>query len=480
MLVESAAVSAAPNTSQRASRGADAAAALALAACAFVLYALSFQHSYWSDGRLLMTWVETGVQRHYHVGYLPLAHAYARLLETACGDVERALLWLSASCTALAVGWTFLAARALGTGRFAAALAAGALATAPGVWFYATCVELHAPHLLAAAGATWWCARATRGARDGALVPALWFLALFATHVGGALWLPALCTLALRSGERWTWPRDGWLALLLGLAFLGAWYAWTRDLPSGRVFAAQALVGAVEAWRPIALWSEWLEPASLLATLGLGGVVLCGPPRWRALALWVLVPYLVIVPGFAYEERGAYFAGTWPVLACGAALALERALAARSLALRGGTLVLAFAALFSQARSARDYVDAWEDDYRGHEWVEPLRRELGNRGFVLVLEAWEREAVRKHSRLDSIALRDEGLVARAAGLSVEAVAGMFELAFAAGGGVALTASVVDSPEGADLLGALRSHYGAPRGGVHPAYQVVPVPAASAR
>ncbi|TAJ14203.1 MAG: hypothetical protein EPO68_12820 [Planctomycetota bacterium] len=474
-------MSAAPNSSRHFARGADVVAALALGACAFALYALSFQHAYWSDGRLLMAWVDAGVQRHYHVGYLPLAHLFARVLEPLSGgDVERPLLWLSASCTALAVAWTYLAARELGVGALAAGLCAGALATAPGTWFYATCVELHAPHLAVAAAATWWCARALQREREGALVPALWFLALFATHIGGALWLPALCAVALRREGRFGWPRDAWLALVAGLAFLAAWYAWTRELPSGRLFAAQAVMGAVEAWRPAALWTEWLEPACLLATLGLAGFVACATPRWRAFALWLVVPYLAIVPGFAYEERGAYFAGTWPALACGVGLALDRALASRSVAVRGSTLLLALLALFAQARAARDYVDAWERDYRGHEWVEPLRRELGNQGCVLVLDAWEREAVRKHSRLDAIALRDEGRVAQAAGLSVDAVAGMFDLAFGSGGAVAVAASVVDSSEGAALVPALAQRYGALREGAHAAYRVVPRPAAPPR
>jgi hypothetical protein len=479
-------LSAAPNSSRHSTRGADAVAALALGACAFALYALSFQHAYWSDGRLLMAWVDAGIQRHYHVGYLPLAHLFARVLESLSdGDVERPLLWLSAACTALAVAWTYLAARALGVGMLAAGLCAGALATAPGTWFYATCVELHAPHLAVAAAATCWCAHAARREHGGALVPALWFLALFATHVGSALWLPALCVLALRRDGRLGWPRDAWIAIAAGLGFLWAWYAWTRELPSGRLFAAQAVVGAVRAWRPAALWTEWLEPACLLATLGVAGLVLCAPrgSSWRALASCLVIAYVVVVPGFAYEERGAYFAGVWPVLACGVGLALDRALdvraSRRAVVLRGGTLVLAFVALFAQARAARDYLDAWESDYRGHEWVEPLRREFGNRGFVLVLDAWEREAVRKHSRLDAIALRDEGRIAQAAGLSIDAVAGMFDVAFGAGGTVAVATSVVESPEGAALLPTLAQRYGVLRDGAHAAYRVVPVPPARA-
>jgi hypothetical protein len=311
-------------TEDRTRTGTDLLAALALGACAFALYALSLQSSYWSDGRLLMTWVQHDEWRHYHVAYLPLAHGFQSLLgDCYGGDPERPLLWLSASSTAVAVGWTHLAARAWGAGSLASALCAGALATAPGVWFYATCVELHAPHLAAAAAVTWWCARALRGGSGGALAPALMFLTLFATHAGGALWLPALSALALRSGARWRLPRDAWLALALGLLALWGWFVVTRGLPSGRLFASQALVGALLDWRPGALWTEFAEPAALLASVGLIGLCACAPTRW--FPLLVLVPFLIVVPGFGYAERGAYFSGAWPLLACGVALGIARA-----------------------------------------------------------------------------------------------------------------------------------------------------------
>jgi hypothetical protein len=482
---------------ERAARRADALVAFALGACALALYAISFQHSYWSDGRLLMTWVEARITHHYHAAYLPLAHLFQYVLGPFYdGDPERPLLWLSASSTALAVGWTFLAARACGAGRSAAALGAGALATAPSVWFYATCVELHGPHLAVAAIVTTWLARAYASGRwgRGAVAPALAFLALYATHVGAALWLPALALVALRGGERWSWPRGAWLALLLGGAALVAWIAFTRELPSSRRFAAEAAVGALLDWKPATLWTEFVLPASLLALIGLPGLLLCAPARadrrltWRACAACAVLPYLFVVPGFAYAERGAYFAGVWPLLACGVALALEYATrpftepAARAAVFarpfpRWGafTLLLGATAVVAQARYSVRYVADWEHAYRGHEWVEPLRLESGNRGFVLVLESWEREAVRKHTRLDAIALRDEGLVARANGLDARSVAWMLGRALDEGGIAAVSTSVIDSPEGRGLVPQLEPLLGALVAGRDLAYRVCQQP-----
>jgi hypothetical protein len=94
---------------------------------------------------------------------------------------------------------------------------------------------------------------------------------------------------------------------------------------------------------------------------------------------------------------------------------------------------------------------------------------------VIVLEAWEREAVRKHSRLDAIALRDEGRFAQAAGLSVEMLGGMLDLAFRAGGTGALTTSVISSPEGAAVVAELQRRYGPLRAASSGAYWLVPAP-----
>jgi hypothetical protein len=47
----------------------------------------------------------------------------------------------------------------------------------------------------------------------------------------------------------------------------------------------------------------------------------------------------------------------------------------------------------------------WEHAYRGVEWMEPLAEEAGDDGLVLVLEPWEGDAVKKHSRMDALSLR---------------------------------------------------------------------------
>jgi len=62
------------------------------------------------------------------------------------------------------------------------------LLSAPLVWFYATCVELHTPHLLVAALCAWWYARASRDGTLGqsAWPPVLCLVGLFLTHMTAA------------------------------------------------------------------------------------------------------------------------------------------------------------------------------------------------------------------------------------------------------------------------------------------------------
>lgn len=454
----------------------DALIASALAACALALYALTQQRAYWSDGRLLMTWIENDVWIHYHLGYLPLAHAAQRVLGGLYGgDPERPLLWLSALCSALAVAASYLAARAFGARRASALAAAALLASAPVAWFYATCVEVHAPHLLASALAALALARARRAGRWGAsaLLPTVCFLLLFVTHLAGVLLLPALALIVLRGSGRWRWAPHSGLAIALGLAVLAAWNWLTRELPAGRVFAAEALASGIERWSWRGLWSEFALPQLALLALGALGFA-CAPREGAQLSLGafglaLLLPSALLVPGFGYEERGAYAIALAPFLACAAGLALDWTAARAGEAAAGG---LALAALALSAVLATRELADWQQHYRGADWVEALRAETGNRGLVLALEAWEREAVRKHTRLDALALLDEGQVGDAIGINAQAARYFLSSRAARGECVVITRRLYGSEQGAPLIEALRTAGGEARIGRSGEYWVI--------
>ena len=119
--------------------------------------------------------------------YFPLyrlVHAVASFFGAGVVD---SLYALSLGSSALAAAVTYLAARQIRCHRAAAAIGALVLAFAPSIWFFAVAIEVHPPHLLAAACTAWWIARGhRRGTLGESALPyaaMLWLLA--GTHPSG-------------------------------------------------------------------------------------------------------------------------------------------------------------------------------------------------------------------------------------------------------------------------------------------------------
>lgn len=144
--------------------------------------------------------------------YTLLAALAARLLPL--GDVAFRVNALSALAAAGAVGWAFLAARALGQPRPAALGAALLLAISPTFWGQATIAEVYSLHLLLLAALVWAVVR--WAAAPGTRAPLLSFFLLglgLAHHRMMALWAPPLLALALWRAPWLRRPGPAWLRL---------------------------------------------------------------------------------------------------------------------------------------------------------------------------------------------------------------------------------------------------------------------------
>lgn len=449
---------------------------LLVSACLLVgfsaLYFVQRQDARWSDGRALVALVESGRWAYHHFLYLPAARVFAAVLAPVGVGSEPALQLFSAVAAALAVALFHLAARASGFGPTTSLLGALLLASAPVVWFFGTCVEVHAFQLAFAAGAVLWAARVREVERPSAVPPALLLGGLFGAHMTGALWAPALLLVLVRGRSGWRRPRHVLVALGVGAGTAAGWLAATGGTGTGSGHVLLGLRELLQGWRVDLLWREVLAPGGLVYPLALLGL-LAGRARLRSagapLLAAIALLFLSLLP-FAFTlhiaERGAYFISLVPVAVVAACLGLDALGRWRVLV---GLLVVAG----QVAWSVRE-VHEWEHHYPGWEWAGPLFDETGEKGLVLAYDRAEWEAVSCHSEMTAISLKARrtkenfGTMQKAAFRAVER-------ALAAGEPVAITRSLFESdvPEVHAFVVGLVGRFGTPVPGRRPEYLFFP-------
>ena len=372
------------------------------------LFIRTSQNGYWSDGRFLIRLVDDGGWRYHHIGYLPVAHALRLVVVNA---PSTKVLLLGLSCAASAAG-VFVSALAVGrvVRRGPVVVMAGLLlGTLPAVWFFATCVEVHALQFLAAAGTTLWIVRRSSKEVSSDLplvVPALWLIALASGHMVGALWGPALALFVWGEVRRGCKPRQSLPALFLLLAFGALWLLVNHDLKAGSGHTGFALRSLVRQWHPMLLWREILKPQFALFVLGTAGFVLAwrrtSPAEPNAAAgivtrlglvtASVLVFFIPFCAVLDIAENGAYFYSLAPLFAVGAAYGLA------SLPRSVAALVFVLALGLNGFQSLR-LLWNWEHAYPGHDWAEVLIAEAHPDDLVFALSNEEGSAVFRHSEL---------------------------------------------------------------------------------
>ncbi len=429
------------------------------------------QEPYWSDGRGLVEMFSVGQWAYHHILYFPLAHVLKWITSPVFHFNPREVLeLLSSGATGVALALTYGATRSSGVGRTASVLGALVFASTPSVWFYATCVEVHPLHLAASAGTLLWVMRASRS-RDlerNALVSALFFCLLFGTHVSAVLCMPALVFLTFRGGERWSWPRHVWLAILIGVALALLWRWENGSHGAGQKFSRMALRDLATAWDFGYAWKEVVVSAGMLYPLALvlllvrlrrdGKALLRPLPLALSILLSTFVPFAMT---FIIKERGAYYSWAYPALALFGGKLFDM--------MGSWKMPLAVAIISLHVVWAREDLRAWREDYPGHDWVPLLLAEAGEDALVVTLYAQERVSVHNHSPMESIypnervLLEPERFIAPMCRIVDEAIA--------AGRTVAITRTFyeVDFPTFARIIEELVHRHGEPKPGKHEAY-----------
>jgi hypothetical protein len=434
------------------------------------------QEGYWSDGRSLVEMVDGGAWNYHNLLYLPAGHFLAGSLGPFGLGTRGALEILSAGATGLAVAFTYAAARVLGIARVAACSGALVLATAPAVWFYATCVEVHSLELTASAGVLLaLVVLAKRGILGASALPiSLAFCLLAATHVSGALCAPALAFLALRGRGRWAWPRHVPLALVPVGLLAAAWIYLQYYLGGSRIpavrFAGVAVRGLGAGWSPGFAWHELVVEGGMLYPIA--AVLLVR--TWRRdveqvlaplpLALLVLVACFVpFAATYMVPEHGGYFVWALPALAVCASRLLDLFGALR--------LPLAAALVGLHLLWATEEVREWAEEYPGYEWVPTLVEEVSPDALVLTLYSQEWIAVRNHTDLEPV--RPPDPTAGDPALSAQALLKAVGIARARGRTVVILRSLYefDFPDLRQAVEELERRFGPPRPGRHPEYLV---------
>jgi hypothetical protein len=315
---------------------ADVLLALAVAAALCALYLATFQVRTYGDAPLLVQAYARylgGEGQWGHVLYLPAARALQGLVSPPSFVDDLRLL--SPLGVALAAGCALLLARVWGASRPAACAGALLFALAPGPWFFATTVEVHALHA-ACAGACALLAVLVPWRRGlwAALIVAASVPLLFLSHQSGVLLGPGFVLLSgwarERSGARPFTRAELWLVVapLYLAAFLGAVAYAAGSLENsvgGFLGGTNATIVTFE--RGFALHGAregWLVPLGLITPLVLWAVV---ARRLRGPKLAVLL--LLVVPSFAFfvlwgvPERGGYALPSALFLAAAGAAAFD-------------------------------------------------------------------------------------------------------------------------------------------------------------
>ncbi len=374
--------------SSRVSSRADLAVAAAFALAAGLLFAATLQTRMYGDGGGLVSMLASGEGHRYHnVLYLPYLRAFDALVP---GDEPiRTATLASALAAALGCGATWLVARGLGAAREGAALATALAAVTPAVWFFATTVEVAAPHFAAVALCAAIVLRAPwrRPWLALALVAAT-FPLLALTHQTAVLLGPGWVALVAYARARVAPPFGAafvlgvvgplLLAALVATLLAASWYR-TGEL----ALVDSTVTSVLDEYTGIAtpadfLWPGWMRPLALVLPLALAGAwtLRREPLALTALLVSCAIPFAFFTWWWGVPENGAYFLGTLPFYA---ALVARAADALRPAARRA----LFAVALVVQALLGRAYVAEWDRGYDPYERVEHVRAALGESGVLL-------------------------------------------------------------------------------------------------
>ena len=249
---------------------------LGLAVVALGVYvALGQDTFYRNDGRHILKMLMSGLLAHpNHVLYVPAVRGALALGLGLWPSLYVAALAVSQVGAALGVGLMHRAGLRLGLGRGAALAAAGLVATAPAVLFFATVVELHGFFLLfvglaALAGAHFAAAPGWRRAIPLGLATAL----AVGAHATGHLLPFALMPLAFRQGRR---PYAGSAVVLLThaaaalampLCLRAAGLPVQGGAAPGFLLAMMEMQGLALSALPMLVWRDWLVPFAPLSVL---------------------------------------------------------------------------------------------------------------------------------------------------------------------------------------------------------------------
>jgi hypothetical protein len=324
------------------------------------------------DAHRFLQQVSAGDVASTHFLYLRLGVAFTAVMRAFGMDVFGSMLCLSAlggSIAAVAGHRTLLS---LGASRHQAATGALLAATSPGVFFFATTVEIHAPFLAVANLALWSGAASctSRGAdRWGVVRTGLVTAMATGVHATGHLLLAPIGILFWLRGRRF---RDAvTLATshcvgIVTLSWLVAGGCWPIGASAGALLDGMGsglLVG--EAWR--ISWNEWLRPFLPVSVLALVALLVSGRLRRDAMLVHVaLVPYLVTAVALlkGTVEYGAYTLPMSMLLAWLAVRMLPRWTAWPCLGIGLVTAVLLAGPLRQDPAEARYASDALVLDHR--------------------------------------------------------------------------------------------------------------------